>query len=350
MGRLTGSEVVRWRAASSLILRRESDAPSAVGRLFGLQAQDILAMHLAVRARAGGCSQRDVVAAIDAPPILVRTWAMRGTLHLGTAADARWLTQLLGPRLQLSTTRRRRELGIPDDRCAEALPLLEEVLAGGPLDRAAIVRGLGERDFDLTPGGQAVPHLLGYAAAGGLVCCGPGDTFALVESWLPPAPKPPNDALAELGRRYLAGHGPAGAEDFAAWSGLPLTQARKAFAANETDLTWWDTDHGRMATLTASAPESAGSAVARLLPRYDDYLLGWRDRDLVLDPAYRRAIHPGGGRPQCRPDHRRGGAREVALSGPPRQASPCGAAVCPPVEDRARCGRGRRHRYRAVPR
>ncbi len=140
-----------------------------------------------------------------------------------------------------------------------------------------------------------MPHLLGYAAAAGLVCCGPGDTFALVERWLPGATSPPKDPLAELGRRYLAGHGPAAAEDFAAWSGLPMTQARKAFSALDADLTWWDTDDGRMATLPSRPPESEGSPVARLLPRYDDYLLGWRDRDLVLDPAHRRAIHPGGG-------------------------------------------------------
>lgn len=252
-------------------------------------------MRLAVRARVEGCVEGDVLAAIDAPPSLVRIWAMRGTLHLVAAADVRWLNAILGPRLQSSTERRRRELGIPDERCEAALPLLDEVLAGGPLDRAGVVQGLGERGFALTPGSQAVPHLLGYAAAAGLVCCGPGDTFALAERWLPAAPKPPKDPLAELARRYLGGHGPASAEDFAAWSGLSLAQARKGFAAIDGDLSWWETDHGRMATLAASPPEPGGSPSVRLLARYDDYLLGWRDRDLVLDPAHRRAIHPGGG-------------------------------------------------------
>ncbi len=276
-------------------MHRADDSDAAVGQLFGLQAQDIPAMWLAVRARTRGASQAEVVSATDAPPSLVRTWAMRGTLHLLPAADARWLSQLLGPRYHAATARRRRELGIADDRCEAALPLLEAVLEDGPLDRLAIVQGLGERDFHLAPGSQAVPHLLGYAAAAGLVCCGPGASFALVEKWLARAPMPPKDPLAELGRRYLAGHGPAGAGDFAAWSGLPIAQARKAFDGSGTGLTWWDTDHGPMATLSAQIPEPTGSPMARLLPRYDDYLLGWRNRDLVLDPAHRRAIHPGGG-------------------------------------------------------
>ncbi|HEX4018527.1 MAG TPA: winged helix DNA-binding domain-containing protein [Frankiaceae bacterium] len=294
MSRLDATELVRRRSQSSLLEQRARDPVDAVTQLFGLQAQDIPAMRLAVRARVEGCAERDVRAAIGAPT-LVRTWAMRGTLHLIPAADVRWLGRLLGPRLQADTAHRRRQLEIPDELCESALPFLKEVLAAGPLERAAIVAALAERGFHLTPGSQAVPHLLSYAAAAGVTCCGPEDTYVLVEGWVPESPKPPKDALAELARRYLAGHAPAAAEDFAAWSGLPLTQARKGFAAIDTELSWWDSDLGPMATLTTRSPKPVDSPAVRLLPRYDDYLLGWRDRELILDPAHRRAIHPGGG-------------------------------------------------------
>ncbi len=294
MPSLDATAIVRWRSFSSLLMYRAHDPLSAVSRMLGLQGQDIPAVRLSVRARAEAGRESDVIAAFDAPPSLVRSWAMRGTLHLVTAADMRWLTALFGPRLRAATVRRRCELGIPDDRCEAALPLLSDILSRGPQVRADIVRGLNERGFAIIAGSQAVPHLLAYAASLGLVCCGPGETFALVEQWLPAAAAPA-DPLAELARRYLTGHGPAAAPDLAAWSGLPLSRARAAFAAIGGELSWWDTDLEPMATLAEKPPNNGDSPVARLLPRYDGYLLGWRDRELVLDPAYARAIHPGGG-------------------------------------------------------
>jgi hypothetical protein len=265
-----------------------------VSQLLGLQGQDIPAVRLSVRARTEDCLERDVLAALDRPPTLVRIWAMRGTLHLVAASDARWLTTLFGPRLRAATAGRRRSLGIPNERCETALPLLADVLADGPLARADIVRGLHDRGFAIEAGSQAVPHLLGYAGSVGLVCCGPAESFALVERWLPGAADPP-DPSAELARRYLAGHGPAAADDLAAWSGLPLRQARAAFAAVEDELQWWETELGPMAKLAETPANKGFSPAVRLLPRYDDYLVGWRDRSLVLDPAHARAIHPGGG-------------------------------------------------------
>ncbi len=123
-----------------------------------------------------------------------------------------------------------------------------------------------------------------------------GGILRVVEKWLPPAelPEPP-DLQAELARRYLAGHGPAAPDDLAAWSGLPITKARAGFAAIEESLHWWDTALGPMATLAKTAANTGVSPTVRLLPRYDDYLLGWRDRDLMLDLSHARAIHPGGG-------------------------------------------------------
>jgi hypothetical protein len=286
--------------SSSLLARRAKDPIAAVRQLLGLQGQDIPAVRMSVRARTEHLHERDVLAALDRPPALVRIWAMRGTLHLVAATDARWLTTLFGPRLRAATAGRRRSLGIPDERCEIALPLLAEILAAGPLVRGDIVRGLHDSGFEIEAGSQAVPHLLGYAGAGGLVCCGPGETFAFVEDWLPPATDPPDppdppDLPAELARRYLTGHGPAAAADLAAWSGLPLTQARAAFGSIEDELRWWDTDLGPMASIDKTPANKGDSPAVRLLPRYDGYLIGWRDRDLVLDAANARAIHPGGG-------------------------------------------------------
>jgi hypothetical protein len=106
----------------------------------------------------------------------------------------------------------------------------------------------------------------------------------------------PDDALAELARRYLAGHGPAGPADLAAWSGLPVGRARRAFELVGHELREGE-GGGRHLWTPAGAGTSrsrAGEPLVRLLGRFDDYLLGWRDRDLVLDPRFARQIQAGG--------------------------------------------------------
>jgi hypothetical protein len=111
-----------------------------------------------------------------------------------------------------------------------------------------------------------------------------GQAFVAVRDWLGEAPDPPSDearatGLAKLGRRYLAGHGPADAEDLAAWSGLPLRDARTALDG-------------------VRAPGSGAPAApvpARLLPAFDPYLLGWRDRSFAVPEEHARRVHPGGG-------------------------------------------------------
>ena len=126
-------------------------------------------------------------------------------------------------------------------------------------------------------------------------------------------PPTPPDPQAELARRYLAGHGPARRDDLAAWSGLPLTRPGRRSPRSRTSCSGGTTELGPMATLAKTPANKGDSPVVRLLPRYDDYLLGWRDRDLVLDPAHARAIHPGGGVLNAALVDRRCRARELAL-------------------------------------
>jgi hypothetical protein len=233
---------------------------------------------------------------------------MRGTLHMVAAEDVGWLVGLLGPVFAAADRRRRLQLGLDDDLCERALAALPAVLAAGPLSRADLVRGLAAEGVRIDPSGQAPAHLVGYAALRGLVCRGPdldGDqaSYVLREDWVGPGqtgpvdrPLGPDDALAELARRYLGGHGPAGPEDLAAWSGLPVGRARRAFELVAGELRELEVD-GRRLWAPADAPAArspAGDPVVRLLGRFDDYLLGWRGRDLVLDERFARRVAAGG--------------------------------------------------------
>ena len=288
--------------AQRLTGRRPREVAELVRAVGGLQAQDTKASRLAVRARSRGLDQEAVRKACNRDRSVVRTWVMRGTLHMVAAEDAGWLVALLGPGFAAGNRRRRLQLGLDDRRCEQALEVLPAVLADGPLSRGELVRALAAKGVRVDPGGQAPAHLVGYAAMRGLICRGPdlhGDeaSYVLLEQWAGPGRAlGPDEALAELARRYLVGHGPAAPEDLAAWSGLALGRARQAVALAAADLREVELGGRRLwAPAGTVAARSPAGPVVRLLGRFDDYLLGWRDRDLILDPAFARRIQAGGG-------------------------------------------------------
>ncbi len=270
--------------AQGLTGPRAGDVGAVAQRLVGVQAQDLGFARLAFRPR---CASTVVAADVDTAlrdRSLVWTWAMRGTLHLVPTEDAGWLCGLLGPIFAARGRPRRRALGLDDALCERALQQLREILsADGPQTRAALAARL-----QIDAGGQAPAHLLAYAAMRGVVCRVPAagrdraPAYALLEDWLGGAPEalPQDDALALLGRRYLAGHGPATAHDLAAWSGIGLARARRALAGVQPS--------------AARVRRGDGPDVA-LLGHFDPYLLGHASRDLVLDPRHAKRIQSGGG-------------------------------------------------------
>jgi hypothetical protein len=227
-----------------------------VRRLVGLQAQDEWIAPYAIRTRAKSADLQGVAV----------TWVMRGTLHMVAADDVHWLVDLLGPRQAALGARRRAQLGLTEKLLGRAVPELVDRL---PATRAELLDVAAEVGV---PEGQARAHLLAYAGMTGQLCMVDG-RFQRV----PAGRKVPHDRAAELARRYLTGHAPASVEDFAAWSGLPMTVARQAFPSEP-----------------AAVPDGPVPKV-RLLGHFDPYLLGYKDRSFALDPAYAKRVQRGGG-------------------------------------------------------
>jgi hypothetical protein len=223
---------------------------------------------------------------------------MRGTLHLVAAQDLGWLVSLTAQSSFTAAHRRLRQEGLSGDQAARAVRLVERMLErDGPSTRAEIGHRLAQARIRTQ--GQALIHVIRLAALQGLVCHGPehdGEpTFVLVRDWITVAePMTRDRALAELATRYLTAYGPAGPADFAAWSGLPASEARKGWSSIADRLTEVDTGTGRMWTLKIASP-GGPTGVVRLIPGFDPYLLGWRTRDLVLPKQHRRQVFPGGG-------------------------------------------------------
>jgi hypothetical protein len=287
------------------------DPGGLVAEVGGIQAQDRAAAALSVWARARGLTATDVDHALVDRRSIVRTWVMRGTLHLVAAEDLPWLIALLGPVFVAATRRRYQQLGLGEATCAAAVTAIgEAVAARGPRTRAEIAHELPRRGIDVEPGGQALAHLVRRAALEGVVCGGPpagsADTWVAVADWLGTRragsagePVKGRTALAELARRHLGAYGPARPEDLAAWSGLPVSRARDAWRLIGDELTEVGVC-GRPAwvlspTAAALADVGGPAPAVRLLPAFDTYLLGHRGRALIVDDRFARRVCPGGG-------------------------------------------------------
>ena len=255
--------------------------------LAGIQAQAMEAATLAIRPRSRVLTARDVTRARHDERSIVRTWAMRGTLHLLAAKDAGWMVALLGPIFAAKARGRRRQLGIDDALAERAGGAIRTLLEAGPMTRAELIAGLDARGIAFEPRSQGPIHLIALAAMQGVLCHGPDrdgvQTFVLVQDWIGERPPiAPATAARRLAERYVAAHGPADALDFAAWSGLPTAMAREAFAAAPPH------------HLPLSRESRARPSV-RLLPAFDEYLLGYASRAFALSPALERRLQRGGG-------------------------------------------------------
>jgi len=128
-------------------------------------------------------------------------------------------------------------------------------------------------------------HVLFRATLDGLIVRGPmigaDHAFVLVADWLGERPKIERDrAIAELARRYLAGHGPAEDRDLAKWAQLPLRDARAGLAAIASEL---EQRHDGLVDLHRT--ETPPLPPPRLLGPFDPLLLGWHSRSFVLGGA-----------------------------------------------------------------
>ena len=287
-------EIPRRRvSAHHLDLGDRPSAAAAVRSMLALQAQDYRGGLWSVGARAWHLTEADVERALREREI-VRTWPMRGTLHLVEADDARWLPELLGPRASQAAAGRRRRLGLDDAAINRVRATWEDALAGGHClgrpELFALMDGAG-----VDSGDQRGPHLLRYFAEQGVLCFGPHQgrqpTFALLADWLPNARVLARDeALAELTLRYFVSHGPATLDDFVGWALLTKTDARAGLAAVHDQLEACDVGGVRY----WQGPTRTDKTGVHLLPGFDEYVLGYKDRSAFADVESLAAVVPGG--------------------------------------------------------
>jgi hypothetical protein len=269
-------------------------SPAAVVRhLLAMQAQDYAGALWSVGLRTPSCTAADVTRAL-ADREIVRSWPMRGTLHLTAAEDLGWMLQLTGARIFASAAGRHRQLGLEEAHFTLARSTAETELGGGViLSRTALLAAFASAGIDVT--GQRGSHLLLALSVRGVLVFGPADgttqTFALLDEWVQhPRHLDADEALAEFVLRYFEGHGPATIRDFAWWSSLTLTDARRGLALVEAVLERLEVDGVIYYHRGGLEPALPG---VHALPGFDEYVLGYQDRGAQLAPEFFEAIVPG---------------------------------------------------------
>jgi hypothetical protein len=306
MVEITAVRALALRMASLLLRERQEAAGrpadvAAVVTWFGaMQAQDLASGLWSFGARLPKFTAGDVSAALERREAL-RTWPMRGTIHFVPPRDARWMLDLMGPRILAGAKARRESLGLSAEVCDRAVDVLAAALAGGGrLTRSQCLAALAGNGIGTA--GQVGYHLLWYASQLGVLCIAPNigteQSFALLDEWVPDPHLPDRDeALATMAVRYFRSHGPTTRQDFTGWTGLTATDAKRGIAAAGDRLARVSVD-GVEAYLDPALPGAASSTMDSdeilVLPGFDEYLLGYKDRTLMLAAEHRQAVIPGG--------------------------------------------------------
>jgi DNA glycosylase AlkZ-like len=293
---LSWEQVAAWRMRAQGLVDRAPAASwvSVVERVCGLHAQVMSSAELTLHARVDGLSRSTVSDALWDSRSLVKTWAMRGTLHLLPSEEYSLWQAALG---QFEHYRREgwlRGWGVTREEMKAVIEAVAVALDGEPLTREALGTEI-ERVTGSAHIGEIVRgswgSMLKPAAYEGKLCFGPSAgqkvTFTRPDTWLsvPATPRDPDEALREVTRRFLAANGPATREDYARWWGVTPAKAGSRILDLGDEVDEVDVDGQPRWVLAGGVAEAAPSGVVRLVPAFDQYVVGATLHAEALLPA-----------------------------------------------------------------
>ncbi|MFN8530842.1 MAG: winged helix DNA-binding domain-containing protein [Anaerolineae bacterium] len=259
--------------------------------LGAVQGQDFLGTKWAFGRRLPGSTEADIDRAL-ADRQIIRIWGLRGTLHYVAPEDVHWIVALIAPRLIAGNALRYRQLELDEPTLIRSTQIIAAALgAEGQLTRGELFIRLQAEG--ISTAGQRGVYMLQRAGLERLIVQGEmrgaETTFHALDEG---KTLPKEEALAELARRYFTSHSPTTLADFTAWAGLTVGEARTGFHAVKSELIEERID-GQDYWITPNLTAQPSPSLV-MLPGFDEFVLGYRDRTAVLEPAFADAICPGG--------------------------------------------------------
>ena len=285
---LTWEQVLAWRLEQQFLATRlgQPNFIRAVERVLGVQAQVTSAAELSIGSRVNGLKRAHVQGALWQDRTLVKTWAMRGTIHLLAAEDLPLVVAV-----RCANGRRHRlhdfvQLGFTEAQYEEFLLAIPEVVGDEPMSREALANGVAERmktpEVSKALLGSSWGTLWKPSMFRGELCFGPSEgrtnTFVNPRKWLKEWIEwEPKEAQQELTRRYLSTYGPATPGEFSFWwDGGGRTFGKKMFESLAHEVETVDVEGWKATALKSTLDSMAAVKVehsVRLLPMFDVYVL-----------------------------------------------------------------------------
>lgn len=253
-----------------------------------MQAQDYLGAKWSIGLRLPGSTDADIEQAVTDGEI-IRTWSLRGTWHWMAPADVHWMLRLVSPKIQRKYAPYLKQESLDTAKVKKSNKVLVKALQDSrALTREELAKILGQNGIKASNYG--IGHLLLHASQEQLICMGPRRgkqfTHVLLDDWVPKQKRfEPADPLAELALRYFTSHGPATVKDFMWWAGLAQAEAWKGIEQVKDKLECVEVE-GVTYLLSPDMPVLKKKASIHLLPGFDEYLLGYTNRSMVVEDKH----------------------------------------------------------------
>jgi hypothetical protein len=261
-----------------------------------VQAQDYAMAKWAIGLRIKNSTDEKIERAISSGEIL-RTHVLRPTWHFVHANDIRWMLKLTAPQIQRQMAYYDRQLDVDKKELSRSVKLFEKTLMGKKQNtRKELSDVFLKSKFNCE--GMRFGHLLMHAELNGILCSGglsgKNITYTLLEERVKPTKDiSKEEALAKLAQKYFQSHGPATVKDFSWWSGLPITVAREAVALLDNNISSITIEEENYFYIEDGAAKKKSSTVI-LLPNYDEYIVGYSSRDMIIGKGTKENMSRGG--------------------------------------------------------
>jgi hypothetical protein len=292
-------DVVRERLANQYLTTPGLDKASDVVRALGaVQAQDYGGAKWALSQRARGVTDAEIERELTDGKI-IRTHVLRPTWHFVTPQDIRWMLALTAPRVAAATGYYNRQLELTPDVFRRSHAVITKALRDGKQLTRTELRGFLERARIGAISGQRLGQLMMQAELDAVICSGGRKgkqfTYALLDERAPATPtRDRDDALLELTRRYFATRGPATARDFSWWSGLTIADCKRGVEIAGRELAAVTLGEQRYWFKPRDRRTPPASPTAHLLPNYDEYFIGFKDRSSIGERLRDTSLARGG--------------------------------------------------------
>jgi len=284
------SEIVAIRLANHQLSVTNFKSPHEVVSWMGaMQAQDFSMCKWAVGIRMPGITDAKVEEEFNKSEF-VRIHILRPTWHIVSKNDVHWMRELSTPRLKSLLKSHDRSMGFNDDSILKANHIIAKALKNDHLTKQEIGEVFVRCRMPLND--KQLNQALLHAELDGIICNGYARSkYCLLDEKNPKKIKlNKEEAIHRLASRYFSSHGPATVQDFSWWSGMSITEARKAMNYIRHEFIFETINSQTYVFKYPSINYKLNTDIVHFLPNYDEYFIGYRDRKDILPQEHLKKV------------------------------------------------------------